>query len=585
MSKWLDEDDVKHVLASEAFLKVLEEYGDLKPSKDSWLMLCPFHDERNPSFSTNFGSGIYIYHCFGCLKSGTSITFLKEKENLKYVEAIERLARKINYPLRKNGKTTASSNQRSRVPLPDKYYYTYQDAEGQPLFRMGKQLTDTGKRFWSEVFVEPGQWRPGSIDQDKRPLFKLPAVLKAIASEETIYVVEGEKDVLAFEKKYGKVATTNPNGAGRWLEHHTETLVGAKKVVIIIDRDQVGLNHGLNIFADLKRHGVNVFICSPVSSCNDISDHFNAGYGLKDLVLLAAKELMVSKKLNALDELHPEYSQKWSKIIEEAEFEEVEGVRLNAGEKAKENERVDAFTSDLADARSRPKRQKKGLLELIRGDLEHHYGIDFCLIQAGSHFMAEAESALFLEKHFGWKLMSNALIPRTGFPVTSSRLHEVLELVKIYEKSYAVVEQSGRNEEGDIIRRVTYSSDQRAFSAVWVAAEFEFESKEKKDTKAASRSSSGKSSRSSSGKSKRDLWKGGLYKQFVMYEKKAFSRLSESDPEGMKKYPRMGCIWNEAEVSYLVDSLRKGRGFEEIAYNLGRKENEVAERVRGIYKT
>ena len=574
MSKWLDEDDVKHVLASEAFLKVLEEYGDLKPSKDSWLMLCPFHDERNPSFSTTFGSGIYVYHCFGCLENGNSISFLREKENLKYVEVIERLARKINYPLRENGKTTAPSNQRSKAPLPDKYYYTYQDVEGKPLFRMGKQLTETGKRFWSEVFVEPGQWRPGSIDQDKRPLFKLPAVLKAIASEETIYVVEGEKDALAFAKKYGKVATTNSNGAGQWLAHHTETLVGAKKVVIIIDRDQIGLNHGLDIFADLKRHGVNVFICSPVLSCNDISDHFNAGYGLKDLVLLAAKELMVSKKLNALDELHPEYSQKWSKILEEAEFKEVEGVRLNAGEKAKENERVDASTSDLADAQSgsflyptnenrslalslgfyvrspdkqevmrlrypdvidehprawcswnsaeddflikqleegvdekelasllerkrssivsrsrrllrhstslkrepsRPKRKKKKrILETIRADLDHHYGIDFCLIQSGSHFRAETENALFLEENLGLKLMSNALIPRVGFPVNSSRyLLEALELVEKYERSYAVVQQSDRNEEGDIIRRVTYSSDQRAFSAVWIAAEFE----------------------------------------------------------------------------------------------------------------
>lgn len=51
---------------------------------------CPFHDERTPSFWVNSAKG--VYHCFGCGASGDVITFLKEKQGLDFVEAVEYLA-------------------------------------------------------------------------------------------------------------------------------------------------------------------------------------------------------------------------------------------------------------------------------------------------------------------------------------------------------------------------------------------------------------------------------------------------------------------------------------------------------------
>ncbi len=59
--------------------------------------LCPFHTEKTPSFSVSGSDG--LYHCFGCKASGDAITFLRETEQLEFVEAVEQLAAAANITL------------------------------------------------------------------------------------------------------------------------------------------------------------------------------------------------------------------------------------------------------------------------------------------------------------------------------------------------------------------------------------------------------------------------------------------------------------------------------------------------------
>jgi DNA primase len=59
--------------------------------------LCPFHDEKTPSFSVNPQNG--FYHCFGCGQSGDVITFVQQTEALSFVEAVERLAQRAGVTL------------------------------------------------------------------------------------------------------------------------------------------------------------------------------------------------------------------------------------------------------------------------------------------------------------------------------------------------------------------------------------------------------------------------------------------------------------------------------------------------------
>src|SRR5947199_6698563 len=52
--------------------------------------LCPFHNEKTPSFTVNDDKA--FYHCFGCGKHGDAVSFVIETEGLSFIEAVERLA-------------------------------------------------------------------------------------------------------------------------------------------------------------------------------------------------------------------------------------------------------------------------------------------------------------------------------------------------------------------------------------------------------------------------------------------------------------------------------------------------------------
>ena len=52
--------------------------------------LCPFHNEKTPSFYVNDAEG--FYHCFGCNANGDAISFLRESEGLEFIEAVKQLA-------------------------------------------------------------------------------------------------------------------------------------------------------------------------------------------------------------------------------------------------------------------------------------------------------------------------------------------------------------------------------------------------------------------------------------------------------------------------------------------------------------
>lgn len=65
-----------------------------KDGRTSMKGLCPFHSENTPSFSINLNKN--LYHCFGCNRGGDGISFIMEKENLNFQQAVRLLAEKFN---------------------------------------------------------------------------------------------------------------------------------------------------------------------------------------------------------------------------------------------------------------------------------------------------------------------------------------------------------------------------------------------------------------------------------------------------------------------------------------------------------
>jgi DNA primase len=105
----LDE-DVTRVRESTDLVAVVSEHVALKRVGQRWLGLCPFHQEKTPSFSVNPALG--VYYCFGCQRSGDAITFVREVEHLDFVEAIERLAQRAGITLRYDDHRTAQDRSR-----------------------------------------------------------------------------------------------------------------------------------------------------------------------------------------------------------------------------------------------------------------------------------------------------------------------------------------------------------------------------------------------------------------------------------------------------------------------------------------
>jgi replicative DNA helicase len=116
----------------------------------------------------------------------------------------------------------------------------------------------------------------------RRVLFRLDGLIAHLSanSREPIYIVEGEKDVLAIEAA-GGTATCNPMGAGKWDDAYAEMLAGARRVIVVQDDDEIGERHARDVVASLGRFGVVAEHVRPAVG-KDASDHLAAGGTLDD---------------------------------------------------------------------------------------------------------------------------------------------------------------------------------------------------------------------------------------------------------------------------------------------------------------
>ena len=85
---------------------------DLRRVGTRWTGLCPFHEERTPSFSVNAEEK--LFHCFGCQKGGDAIGFVMETEGLDFPEAVEALADRFGVELKREREDPQEEERRKR---------------------------------------------------------------------------------------------------------------------------------------------------------------------------------------------------------------------------------------------------------------------------------------------------------------------------------------------------------------------------------------------------------------------------------------------------------------------------------------
>jgi DNA primase len=88
---------LERIRAASDIVDIIGGYLPLKKAGANFTALCPFHKEKTPSFNVNPDK--QIFHCFGCQKGGNVFTFVKEYENIGFVDAVRRLAERAKIPL------------------------------------------------------------------------------------------------------------------------------------------------------------------------------------------------------------------------------------------------------------------------------------------------------------------------------------------------------------------------------------------------------------------------------------------------------------------------------------------------------
>lgn len=98
MSYIVDDEVLEKIRSQVDIVDLISDYMPLKKSGSNYMGLCPFHNEKTPSFSVSPTKG--IFKCFGCGAGGDHISFIMKKENLSFREAVKFLADKYNIELK-----------------------------------------------------------------------------------------------------------------------------------------------------------------------------------------------------------------------------------------------------------------------------------------------------------------------------------------------------------------------------------------------------------------------------------------------------------------------------------------------------
>lgn len=257
----ISENTIQEVKSSVDTYKILSDFLKFKKTGKDYESLCPFHDEKTPSFKVSISKN--IYKCFGCGQSGDGINFLIKNQGMSFIEAIKYVADKNNISIEENA---TKKNVVKPLPRLEKI-----SKEGIEYFEKRGISNNTLLRF---KITESMEWMPkakGVIKticfnyykndelvnikfrgKNKDFLMQKDAELvfyniDSLKGEDIAYITEGEIDAMSlFEAGIYNVVSV-PNGANvlgtvrlEYLDNCYEYFIDKRKVVLVVDNDTAG---------------------------------------------------------------------------------------------------------------------------------------------------------------------------------------------------------------------------------------------------------------------------------------------------------------------------------------------------------
>lgn len=247
----------------------LNDLGKIN-KEDGWTehILCPFHEEKTPSFGVNVTTG--QFKCFGCDTKGDIFAFHMEKYGVDFETALDALA--------KIAGLTQVRFVHPELGVPVKNY-GYRDTDGTILYFVCR--------------FEPKEFRPCSLNEKGQIIWRVKGIkpvpyrLPDFADAEMIIICEGEKDADTM-RQLGFIATCKPNWTGDWNPDFAEYFNG-KNVVILQDADEAGQKKALDAAKHISGADDTAVIVLPPFSDKpkyDVTDWINDGHTKEELQIL-----------------------------------------------------------------------------------------------------------------------------------------------------------------------------------------------------------------------------------------------------------------------------------------------------------
>lgn len=145
----IDQSIVEDILKRADIVDVISSYINVIKKGRSYVAVCPFHDDKNPSMMISKEK--QIFKCFVCGTGGNAITFIQKYENISFESAVKKLAELIGYKdERLNIKSTASKQEEANAPL----YVTCEELTKFYMMTLLAKEGEEGKKYLTERFID-----------------------------------------------------------------------------------------------------------------------------------------------------------------------------------------------------------------------------------------------------------------------------------------------------------------------------------------------------------------------------------------------------------------------------------------------
>jgi DNA primase len=292
----IPKETVAKILETAEIVDVVSDFISLKKRGANYLGLCPFHNEKGPSFTVSPAKG--IYKCFGCGKSGAPVNFIMEHEGLTYPEALRFLAKKYSIKIEEVEQTADQIKEQNA-----KESMMLLSAYAQQQFTHNLWEHDEGKRIGLSYFKERG-FSKQTIERfqlgyslENRKAFSEKALADGYLME---YLVKTgltiENEGRFFDRFSGRVIFPIHNISGRPIAFGGRILTNDKKLAKYLNSPESEIYHKSNVLYGLfqaKKTIVEKNNCYLVEGYTDVVSLSQAG--VENVVASAGTSLTVEQ--------------------------------------------------------------------------------------------------------------------------------------------------------------------------------------------------------------------------------------------------------------------------------------------------